>query len=288
MVCGGFRKTAWCVNIVVQVSLDYLPQESWAGYKLPNHQVDELGLTYIDLPTHHAKYGANYAQALMVDLPHWYCTLSSFRYPYAKKAIEFAFAQQGANKIVPLGMRAGLNVRQNFLNVLRLTLFPDARSWVNVGTASEVDWQAVDGEAMGAEYYLYERSFFNERYVFIAAIFDDVAHQTMPYVRPDGAYYEHLKQRGLTPKNATVTLNPWFNLENGERAKATGTHVYGVHHPDRASYDGGGACPMRGGDYADYPKTSGGAGWPTNYEEVTPLCDAVLLDIKLTANLDGG
>jgi len=26
---------------------------------------------------------------------------------------------------------------------------------------------------------------------------------------------------------------------------------------------------------------------PANYEEVTPLCDAVLLEVKLTANLDG-
>tara|TARA_B110000967_G_C18568693_1_gene403770 strand:+ start:276 stop:428 length:153 start_codon:yes stop_codon:yes gene_type:complete len=42
---------------------------------------------------------------------------------------------------------------------------------------------------------------------------------------------------------------------------------------------------MRGGHYADYPKTSGGAGWPTNYEAIIPLCDAVLVDIKFTANL---
>jgi hypothetical protein len=39
--------------------------------------------------------------------------------------------------------------------------------------------------------------------------------------------------------------------------------------------------------YADYPKTFSGAGWPINYEEVTPLCDALLVDIKFTANLDG-
>jgi hypothetical protein len=35
------------------------------------------------------------------------------------------------------------------------------------------------------------------------------------------------------------------------------------------------------------PDTSGGSGWPTNYEEVTPLCDSVLIDIKFFANLDG-
>jgi len=276
--------------LLQQISQNYshhLPQESWSGYKLPSQQVDELGLTYVDLPIHHAKYGAKYTQAPMIDLPHWYCTLSDYRYPYAQKAIDFAFAQESANKIGPLGVRAGLNVQQNFPNVLRLNLFSDARSWVNVGTSNEVDWQAIDGESMAAEYYLYERLFFNEKYLFLAAIYDDVVGQSMPYVRPHGAYYEHLKQRQLTPINTRVTAQPSFNLEDGRRHKATGTHVYGVQHPNRAGYDGGGACPMRGGDYADYPKTSGGAGWPTNYEEVTPLCDAVLLDIKLTTNLDG-
>lgn len=272
---------------ILQNYSHYLPEESWAGYKLPAHQVNELGLTYIDLPIHHAKYGAKYKQAPMIDLPHWYCTLSNYRYPYAKKAIDFAFAQQGANQIGPLGVRAGLNVKENFPNVLRLKLFADARSWVNVGTANEVNWQAVDGAAMAAEYYLYERLFFNEKYLFVAAVYNDIAGHTMPYVRPHGVYYEHLQERGIELAQGSVTLEPEFALENGQWSKATGTHLYGVHHPNRAAYDGGGACPMRGGDYADYPKTTGGAGWPTNYEEVTPLCDAVLVDIKFTANLDG-
>ena len=69
--------------------------------------------------------------------------------------------------------------------------------------------------------------------------------------------------------------------------QSIGTLLRGVHHLYKASFKGGGACPLRGGDWADYPKPSGGSGMPTNYEEVTPLCDAVLVDIKLTANLDG-
>lgn len=36
-----------------------------------------------------------------------------------------------------------------------------------------------------------------------------------------------------------------------------------------------------------YPKTTGAAGWLTNYEGITPLCDGVLIDIKFFANLDG-
>ena len=70
-------------------------------------------------------------------------------------------------------------------------------------------------------------------------------------------------------------------------AAAKGLPVYGVHHPNRAAFGGGGACPLKGGDWSNYPKTTGAAGWPTNYEEVTPLCDGVLVDIKFYANLDG-
>ncbi|WP_144084562.1 hypothetical protein [Advenella mimigardefordensis] len=36
-----------------------------------------------------------------------------------------------------------------------------------------------------------------------------------------------------------------------------------------------------------YPPTTGGSGWPTQYEEITPMCDAVLVDIKFYTNLDG-
>ena len=70
-------------------------------------------------------------------------------------------------------------------------------------------------------------------------------------------------------------------------AAAKGLPIYGVHHPNRAAFGGGGACPLKGGDWSNYPKTTGAAGWPTNYEEITPLCDGVLVDIKFFANLDG-
>ena len=265
----------------------YLEGESWSGYKLPANHIDELGQAFVDLPISHTKYQGAYDAHVPVDLAYWYCTMSSFRYPYAQKSLAFAFAQSAANKVGPLGVRAGLDVKENFPNVLRLNLFADARSWVNVGTANEVDWQAIDDGAMAAEYYLYERYFFNEKYIFIAAVFDDGKGSDLTYVRPHGAYYDHLKQRGEAVQNTRVVVEPEFKLKAGGTAKATGTHLFGVHHPDRASYNGGGACPMRGGDYADYPKVSGGSGWPTNYEEVTPLCDAVMVDIKFTVNLDG-
>ena len=66
-----------------------------------------------------------------------------------------------------------------------------------------------------------------------------------------------------------------------------GLAAYGHHHMARIKYGlSGGGCPNKGGDIADYPWGNPGSGWPTNYEEITPLCDGFLIDIKTWANLD--
>ena len=49
---------------------------------------------------------------------------------------------------------------------------------------------------------------------------------------------------------------------------------------------GGGGCPTKGGDLGTYPFGNIGAGYPTNYEEITPICDAILIDMKMFANLN--
>lgn len=49
---------------------------------------------------------------------------------------------------------------------------------------------------------------------------------------------------------------------------------------------GGGGCPTKGGDVSIYPWGDAGSGFPTNYEEIVPLCDAFCIDIKTWANLD--
>lgn len=267
----------------------YLPEESWDGYKHPHEQVAEDGqLNFIDLPINHPKYKGKYNDHVAIDLPHFYCTMSANQYPYARKAVDYSFNQPGANEIGPLGKRAGLDINELYTKVLRVDLFPDARAWVNVGGEDEnsVDWQAVDVSKTNAEFYLIERPFFNEPYLFITAVFDNPDNQDFQYVRPDGPYYEHVKEMGQNVKT-DVTYEPRFHLENGEVAAAKGLPIYGVHHPNRAAFGGGGACPLKGGDWSNYPKTTGAAGWPTNYEEVTPLCDGVLVDIKFFANLDG-
>ena len=275
-------------TIVNQYS-NYMPEESWGGYKHPHQRIAEDGnLNFIDLPLNHPKYKGKYDKHVAIDLPHFYCTMSANRYPYAKKAIDYAFNQPGAGQVGPLGKRAGLDVNELYTKVLRVDLFPDARAWVNTGGEDEssVNWQAVDVSKTNAEFYLIERPFFNEPYLFITAVFDNPDNQDFQYVRPAGPYFESLEEQAKQVKTQ-VTQQPRFHLENGELATSKGLPIYGVHHPNRAAFGGGGACPLKGGDWSNYPKTTGAAGWPTNYEEITPLCDGVLVDIKFFANLDG-
>jgi hypothetical protein len=269
----------------------YLPDESWEGYKYPDQRLaDDGALNFIDLPITHAKYQGKYAEHVPIDLPNYYCTMSNNDYPYAKQAMNFAFAQPGANQVGPLGQRAGFDIKENYPNVIRMTHLPDARSWVNVGQEgqddSHVKWEAIDTTKTEAEYYLIERPFFNKPYLFLAAVFNNKDNDDHRYMRPAGAYFDSLPDSDIKPKTE-VTAQPRFHLENGETKKAIGLPVYGVHHPDRSAFDAGGACPLKGGDWGRYPGTAGGSGWPTQYEEVTPLCDAVLLDLKFYTNLDG-
>lgn len=279
------------LDIIEQSYSAYIPEESWSGYKYPDEQYSKDGkLNYIDLPITHPKYKGKYADHAPVDLANWYCTMSENDYPYAYKAMNFAFSQKGANKIGPLGKRAGLDVNENYTKVLRINHFPDAKSWVNVGQKGKdglhVKWESVDTTKTEAEYYLVERPFFNHPYLFVIAVYDNKDNADHQYVRPAGAYYDAIKEKAGKVKTE-VTKQPTFHLENGELAKANGLPIFGVHHNNRAVYGGGGACPLKGGDYGRYPSTDGGSGWPTNYEEITPLCDSVLVDIKFFSNLDG-
>jgi len=268
---------------------------SWAGYRADGNSVNEYGkLNYVDLPINHPKYGGKYDNHEPIDLPSWYCTMSGPEYKYARESIRFAFAQEGANKVGPLGARAGLDVKENYLNVLRLDSFPDGRAWVNTATdtrganadTQQLDWEAVDLEGQtDYEVYLIERPFFNEEYLFITVVFSDNAdgaNDTFSYVRPDGAYYDHLVDRGLAGTFRTTLQDAAFDVADDDGNNlglkaAVPTSLYGVHHP------GTGACPAIGGDFgAAYY----GGSWPTTYQEVTPLCDAVLVDIKFWVNLD--
>lgn len=62
-----------------------------------------------------------------------------------------------------------------------------------------------------------------------------------------------------------------------------------MNHLDRPyddGPDGGGWCAQTGGDWGSYPSNPGGFWSPNQYEEVTPVCDDLAVDMKMYANLD--
>jgi len=293
----------------------FLSEESWSGYKYPEQEYtdDKTTMNWVDLPIIHPKYLGKYLSHVPIDLSFWFCTMSGPRFTHAADVWKFAATQPNANVIGPLGIRAGLDITELYTNVIRLEVLKDARSWINVGTESETDyitqqrwtthdrlqtvnWQAVSGSnKTKLEYYMVERPFFNVPYLFVVVVFDNIDNKDHSYIRPNGEYWKHLQayfnSSNFVPKT-TVTLNPRFYMESYSNSSGSsllpsiGTPLYGVNHPNRrASGLSGGACPMRGGDWAHYPSGNSGSGWPTQYEEITPLCDAVLVDIKYFANL---
>ncbi|MEH6357438.1 MAG: hypothetical protein V7745_00505 [Pseudomonadales bacterium] len=279
--------------------------DSWAGYVADGNQVNADGnLAYVDLPISHAKYAGKYSTHVPIDLPSWYCTMSGPEYKNAAAAVRFAFGQEGANVVGPLGKRAGLDIKENYTNVLRMQQFPDARMWVNTsGDTDIIDYQAINTDAKNSlpyEIYLIERPFFNEEYLFVTVVFADKSKNSknFSYIRPDGAYYDHLMARKAggekmkfrtklrhAPKFRIAKKDDAGNWRTGRYMQAaTSMSGYGVHHPgDEPVYEGG--CPAMGGDWG---AAYFGGSWPTAYQEVTPLCDAVMIDIKLFANLAGG
>ena len=116
----------------------------------------------------------------------------------------------------------------------------------------------------------------------------------LTYIRPSGPYWNDLKERGST-ENLTLrpeTYYPKVPIKNYPTKGVSSNHnvyglpVYGIHHMDRPQFGlTGGFCPQKGGDFGRYPYDDSGAGFPSNYEEVTPICDGFLIDMKFWANL---
>ena len=202
---------------------------------------------------------------------------------------------------------SGMDIKENYLNVLPLVLFQDAQIWVNAGeqdyahTFAEVesqleqlvDYQKIDLSHYDYEIYLYEKPFFNTPYLFIAIAMEHKTNVTFQYIRKDGPYWEGLKkhrpQAELDAINGNEVYNPHMDvvIDGVTQTKEVfGLPLYGHHHPDRAKFGlNGGACPSRGGDWGRYPFDVNGGGWPINYQEITPLCDGFLIDVKAYANL---
>merc|ERR1711936_1446399 len=121
------------------------------------------------------------------------------------------------------------------------------------------------------ELYLIERPFFNRPYIFITIVMDN-ADGDYSYIRPDGPYYQALQDKGTDMSAIPKIANhfPPVPIE-GETDKkdVIGISVYGHHHPHRHHH----------GMY-------GGASWPNTYEEITPVCDGFLVDLKMFYDLD--
>ena len=199
--------------------------------------------------------------------------------------------------------------------MLPVELFPDGKVWANVGVDDEardiqistleniyknqpqiVDYQAVDLTKYEYEIYFYEKPFFNVPYLFVTIVMEHKTTPVFEYLRPDGAYWEALRKHYKGSKNLSAdaiqtTENYFPPIEvsvNGTTAerKIFPLPLYGHHHPNRSSFQmNGGVCPSRGGDWASYPWGDAGAGWPTNLQEITPLCDGLVIDMKFWANL---
>ena len=187
------------------------------------------------------------------------------------------------------------------------SLFDDAKLWVNVGqdqihtfkqlqdeVMQKVDYQAVDLSKYDYELYLYEKPFFNAPYLFIAIVLEHKTKKVFEYIRKDGVYWDHLQKhyegsKDLSTIPSNETYNPLMEVTIGNNTKEKTVFpmpLYGHHHPNRTSFDmTGGACPSKGGDWARYPWGDAGAGWPINYQEITPLCDGFAIDVKCWTNL---
>merc|ERR1712050_103845 len=242
---------------------------------------------------------------------------------FVQNAWEYAKAQpRGINgdkpdNWGPLAKRAGMDIRENYPGAVRLDLFPDAKLWINTAINEQqreesgdyayvinTDYQQVDLTTAGFNYeiYLTERPFFATKYLFLALIVDSDNDRSHQYIRPAGPYYDDLVRLGKDISNVgDMTGNaelPTFPILGADYTIAYNTPAYALAHADRtawahtptfdASAVRGGACPSKGGDYAYYPFSNmAAAGWPHQYEEIGPICDALLLDIKLWGNLDG-
>ena len=101
-----FLKPSTCPHFPRNQYSHFLPGDSHA-YKFPEQHKQNGHFNFVDLSIYHPKYGGRYNDHVPLDLAHFYCTLSQADFPFMKEVWRFASAQKMANKIGPLGQRAG-------------------------------------------------------------------------------------------------------------------------------------------------------------------------------------
>jgi len=275
-------------------------------------EISEDGiLNWLDLTIYHPKFEGKYNDHPVMDLPWYYCGLSGADYPHMGNVWKYVKAQKNANKVGPLGKRAGMDVNENFNAILRMELFGGAGVYTNVGQGnSEADlmqktleelksraqtahYKRVDDSKVDMEFYIIERGYHNYpgSYLLIGMVMDSKVDPTdYAYVRPSGRYYDEILSRDMEILNFKPNFAPPTYVKDGEvaeKAKIYGMAIFGHNHPERQKHGlTGGVCPTKGGDCSTYPWGNSGAGWATDYEEITPICDGLVVDIKLWADLD--
>ena len=158
-------------------------------------------------------------------------------------------AQPRANKVGPLGKRAGMDIRENFNDVVRFYLFPDAGLWGNIGqgipetdamqkTLEElrervqtVNWQRLDLGKVDVEVYVMERGYhnYNDTYLHMAVVFLNKENETEhSYIRPHGKYYEGLLERKHTIVNTVPNNAPRVPIvySSGLKEVKLVSHIY--------------------------------------------------------------
>ena len=148
--------------------------------------------------------------------------------------------QPNANVVGPLGKRAGMDVKENFNNVVRFEYFGDAGVWANIGQGNAatdamlktldemkervqtVNYQRVDMKKVTVEVYFMERPYHNypEPYIHSAVVLLDKSQESSySYIRPHGRYYDYLVKQGKTIPSTTPNNNPTTAIENEAELK---------------------------------------------------------------------
>ena len=152
--------------------------------------------------------------------------MSKEEFPDTKELWNFVVAQSNANMIGELSRRAGLDIKHLYESVVRLTLFPDAKIWINIGGGNvardifnqtdidegnmdmDVRYRPLDTSKSDVEIYLFVRRSWNMPYLGIGVVISNKENKHMSYVRPDGVYWDTLKKNVKEGLKKTVAFDP--------------------------------------------------------------------------------
>ena len=161
--------------------------------------------------------------------------LSGADFPHLGNVWKYIKAQKNANKVGPLGQRAGMDIRENFNNILQMESFGDGSIYLNVGQgdpatdvmarsleevrsrAQTMHYAKVDPAKISSEVYVLERGYHNypESYMIVGVVMESLVNaKDYAYVRPHGRYWEKATSKGLTVLNDQPNYEPPAYVEN--------------------------------------------------------------------------